>query len=113
MRASRPRRCSKPSAKRRTGWPPSSARGTRRLVELPLELADLLGRLFLAEAVALLDLAEQEVALALDGGQVVVGKLAPLFLDLALDLLPLALDHVGFHRILRSTFERMRSFDGM
>src|SRR5436190_20446681 len=54
--------------------------------------ADLGLRLFLADAVAGLDLADQLVAAALDLEQVAVGQLAPLLLDGALGLIPATLD---------------------
>src|SRR5262249_22009886 len=45
----------------------------------------------------LLELAGELVALAFQGGQVVVGEFAPLLLDLALDLFPIALHLVPVH----------------
>ena len=50
-------------------------------------VVDLAARLISGNAVALLNLAFQLVALAGDGGQIVIGQIAPLLLDLALDLL--------------------------
>src|SRR5665213_2946279 len=55
---------------------------------------DLLFGLVLADAVGLLHLADQLVALAADDVELVVGELAPLFLGLALQLLPVAFDTV-------------------
>src|SRR5690606_6215119 len=52
------------------------------------------------DAIALLDLAGQHVALALNHIQIVVGELAPLLLDLPDQLLPVALDDVAIHACL-------------
>src|SRR5437763_7857496 len=62
------------------------------------ELVQLLLGPFLLVAVALLELAGQLVALAVDGRQVAVGQLAPLLLDLARELLPVARDLIPVHR---------------
>src|SRR5207237_11081 len=53
--------------------------------------------LVLADAVGLLDLADQLVALPGDLVELVVGQLAPLLLDLAFGLLPVACDAVPVH----------------
>src|SRR5580700_2564134 len=52
------------------------------------------------QAIALLDLAFELVALAVDCGQIIVGELTPLLLDLALGLLPVSFDAVPVHRNL-------------
>src|SRR6185436_18088115 len=65
------------------------------LARLPL-LQLLLG-LVLADAVRVLDLANQLVAITGDPVQVVVGELAPLLLHFALHLLPVAFDAVPVH----------------
>ena len=62
-----------------------------------LESVDLALGLVLGDTVALLDASKQLVALAGDHVQVVVGELAPLLLDLALDLLPISFDTVFVH----------------
>src|SRR5205085_2994579 len=54
-------------------------------------------RLVLADAVGVLDLADQLVALACDLVELVVGQLAPLLLQLALGLLPVSCDAVPVH----------------
>ena len=53
--------------------------------------------LILGHAVALLQLALELIALAVDGGEVVVGELAPLLLDLARQLFPITLDAILIH----------------
>jgi hypothetical protein len=62
-----------------------------------LELLHLLFGFFLLDAVALLDTPDELVALAFDTGQIVIGQLAPLFLDLALELIPIALGRIPIH----------------
>src|SRR6478609_5763516 len=64
-----------------------------------LPIGDLLLGLVAADAVALLDATQQLVALAGDDVEIVVGQLAPLLLDLALELLPVALDGVLVHDV--------------
>src|SRR6185295_15351665 len=51
----------------------------------------------LLDAVALLDLADQLVAMAAHLVELVVGELAPLFLQLARHLLPVALNAIPIH----------------
>src|SRR5215213_7807460 len=58
---------------------------------------DLLLRLVLGNAVALLDAADELVLLAVDDGDVVLGQLAPLLLDLAGELLPIAFNAIPIH----------------
>src|SRR6185295_15473979 len=67
------------------------------LARLPL-LQLLLG-LVLADAVRVLDLANQLVAITGDAVQVVVGELAPLLLHFALHLLPVAFDAIPVHSV--------------
>src|SRR5690606_33564036 len=61
---------------------------------------DLAFGLFPADAMAFLDSAEELVALAGNDVEVVVRQLAPLLLDLPLDLLPVAFDGVLVHCML-------------
>src|SRR4029453_9226026 len=61
-------------------------------------VVDVLLHLVLGIAVAGLDLALELLAVAVDLGDVVVGELAPLFLHLAGDLLPIAFDAIPIHR---------------
>src|SRR3982074_2816704 len=56
--------------------------------------------LVLGEAVALLQLAFELLAAALDHVEIVVGEFTPLFLGLSLELLPIAFDPVPIHRHL-------------
>src|SRR5512140_1285798 len=72
----------------------------------PLECLDLAFRFVLGEPMAFLDAPEQLVALAGDHVQVVVGELAPLLLELSLDLFPIAIDTVLVHLNLHSWFAR-------
>jgi hypothetical protein len=58
---------------------------------------DLLLGLVLGHAITFLDLAGQLGATTLDDVEVVVGELAPLRLDLALELLPVAFDAIPVH----------------
>src|SRR5262245_57944603 len=87
---------------------PAHGRGGRTLrrstnsrhVLQPLdEFVQLALGLVLGVAVALLELAGQLVAPAGDGGQVVVGKLAPLLLDLARELLPVPRHPIPVHHV--------------
>ena len=67
-----------------------------------LELAELPFGFVARYAVSFLDGAKQLIAFAFDAVQVVVGKLAPLFFDLAAELLPLAFYGVPIHGLLLS-----------
>src|SRR5690349_8698195 len=67
------------------------------LARLPL-LQLLLG-FILADAVRVLDLADQLVAITGDAVQVVVGELAPLLLHFSLHLLPVAFDAIPVHSV--------------
>src|SRR6185312_8586288 len=65
-----------------------------------LEITELLFRAVLREAVALLQLAHQLLAVAFDLIDVAVRQLAPLVLDLAFDLVPLAFQGIAVHVVL-------------
>src|SRR5262245_11971668 len=71
---------------------PRDVRYASSAVVFHFPVADLLAGLLLGDAVGALDAADQDVATALDRGQVVVGQLAPLLLDVALGHVPVALD---------------------
>lgn len=64
------------------------------------ELVNLTPRLILCHSVALLQLPNQLIALPIDRGQVVIGQLAPLFLQLPGILLPLTFYLVPIHGCL-------------
>jgi hypothetical protein len=66
------------------------------------EVADLLLGFLARDPVATLHLADELVLIAFDLQQIVVGEPAPLFLDLALELLPATLDLILVHRILQT-----------
>ena len=70
------------------------------LLQGPEPVVDVLADLVLGEAVALLQLAFELFAAALDDVEIVVGELAPLFLGRALELLPVAFNPVPIHRRL-------------
>jgi hypothetical protein len=59
-------------------------------------------RHILGQAVALLDLALELIALAVDLRKIVVGKLTPLLFDLACGLFPVSFDSVSIHCLLLS-----------
>jgi hypothetical protein len=61
-------------------------RNTEFYLHIPNPAIDLLLGLVLGDAVALLNLADQLDAASFDGGEVVVGQLAPLLLNLAAQL---------------------------
>ena len=63
-----------------------------------LKLLQLVLGFVLGNAVPLLNRAQQLIALAFDLVEIVVGQLAPLFLDLAAELLPLAFGNIPIHR---------------
>src|SRR4030088_772367 len=63
---------------------------TRKLVNLAF-------RLFLCNSVALLDLANELIALPADHLKVITGQLAPLLLDLSQRLLPLSFNLLPVH----------------
>src|SRR6516165_1085948 len=63
----------------------------------PKPVVDLLLDLILSVPVPRLDLALELLAISVNQSDVIIGKLAPLFLDLACHLLPIALDAVPVH----------------
>src|SRR5436190_22024849 len=68
------------------------------VVALPIrKLADLAFGLILRNAVLFLNLAHQLIATPADQVEVAVGELAPLFLELALELLPVSFDAIPIH----------------
>src|SRR3954467_9024152 len=73
----------------------------QRKERLPLlravPVVDILAHLVLGDAVPLLDLAFELVALAANEIQIVVGQLSPLFFDLAFDLLPISFHAIPIH----------------
>ena len=82
----------------------SESRGAKTAVKLArgllqpgLPIAHLLVGFVAADAIALLDAADQLVALAADAIELVVGQLALLLLGLALELAPIAFDAVPVH----------------
>ena len=85
---------------------PARARAKHWRTSVPvdafLEIADLLFGDVLGHAVAFLDFAGQVIAIAFGYGQIVVGELAPLRLDLAVELLPFAFDDVGINEWMSS-----------
>src|SRR5690606_14897333 len=78
---------------RRCGW----RSGAMRVGVPPRPLVDLALGGVAGQPVTLLHLADQLVAVAFQGRHVVVGQLAPLLLDLALELVPVAADGVPVH----------------
>jgi hypothetical protein len=73
-------------------------------------VVDILARPISRNAIAFLDLAFELLALAVDLGQIVVGELTLLFLDLSLGLLPISFQAIPVHRrssrtvVVRKTF---------
>ena len=61
-----------------------------------LPIGELLLRFILGDAVRFLDLAGEVIPLARNHVELVIGELAPLLLDIALELLPVAFDAVPF-----------------
>src|ERR1700730_4517971 len=70
--------------------------------EATVPIVDILLHLVLGMTVALLDFAFELLALAVYRGNVVVSELAPLFLDLADELLPITFDTIPIHETLLS-----------
>src|ERR1043165_1581444 len=70
------------------------------LLQSPEPVVHVLADLVLGEAVALLQLAFELVAAALDDVEIVIGELAPLLLRRALELLPVTFNPVPVHRHL-------------
>lgn len=67
----------------------------------PLPIGKLLLRFLFGDAVSFLDLARKAVAFSRNHVKLIVGKLAPLLFDIALELLPVSLDAIPVHfRIL-------------
>src|SRR5437762_13601825 len=79
------------------GCGPSPAAWSAQVALARFPFVQLLLGLVLADAVRVLDLADQLVALAGDLVQVLVGKLAPLLLHFALRLLPVSCDAIPVH----------------
>src|ERR1035437_7588877 len=71
-----------------------------RSFEALVPIIDILLHHVLGMTVALLDLAFELLALAVYRGKVVVSELAPLFLDLADELLPVTFDTIPIHETL-------------
>jgi hypothetical protein len=67
------------------------------------ELLDFLFSLFPSAAVTLLNFSDKLVAATVDAGHVVIGELAPLLLDFAFQLFPVAFDLFPVHGLSRST----------
>src|SRR5579859_3059498 len=98
------RRLQLPSVSRRA-WRLLTARpvaSTRPLFLRAVPVVYVLLDLILAQAVALLQLALQLVPPARDLVQIVVRELAPFFLDLAFELLPVSFDTIPIHGELLS-----------
>src|ERR1700730_1853374 len=70
----------------------------------PVPVVDVLTDLIFGQPVALLNLAFELVAFPVDRGQVVVGELGPLFLDLAFDLFPVSFNTIPIHACLVDQF---------
>src|SRR5436190_22072527 len=73
-----------------------------RLVNARFKSIELLLGFVASNAVTLLSCAEQLVSLAFDTIEIIIGQFAPLFLDLASKLLPIAFDSVPVHLLLPS-----------
>src|ERR1700724_4241769 len=73
-----------------------------RSFEALVPIIDILLHHVLGMTVALLDLSFELLALAVYRGKVVVSELAPLFLDLADELLPVTFDTIPIHETLLS-----------
>lgn len=67
---------------------------------------DLLFGLLLGDPILLLDPANEDVAFAIHLFKFIIGDVAPMFLDGALELLPVALDLIPVHLVL-PTFKRI------
>src|SRR5687768_7260688 len=66
-------------------------------LQTALPLGDLALCLFTRDAVALLNPADQDVAIAFGASEIVVGELPPLLLGVALELLPFTLNLIPVH----------------
>jgi hypothetical protein len=73
----------------------SSRRKLPGLLAIPV--VNVLLDLILGEAITLLDLTFELIPATVDGGEVIVGELAPLLLDLACDLLPVSFNTIPVH----------------
>src|SRR4029453_3190276 len=88
-------------------WGRFSDRGGRPVIFVPLlESRDLLLGFVFRDAVGFLNLAAQDFPLARDDVEVVVGEIAPLLAHVALELLPVAFDHIPVHIEFPSLIER-------
>ena len=81
-----------------------------RIVRAALPMAKLLLDVVLGQTVAFLDLAGELIAPAGNDVKIVVGQLAPLFLDPARDLFPVALNAIPVHTISFDCKERARRY---
>src|SRR5438552_692107 len=75
----------------------SFQRGERLPLLSAAPIVDILAHLVLGDAVPLLDLAFELIALAANEIEIVIGQLAPLFFDLAFDLLPISFHAIPIH----------------
>ena len=71
---------------------------------LAIPVVNVLLDLILSEAITLLDLSFELIAATVYGGEVIVSEFAPLFLDLACDLLPVSFNAISVHDDLLHRF---------
>jgi hypothetical protein len=71
---------------------------------LAIPVFNVLLDLILGEAITLLDLSFELIAATVYGGEVIVGELAPLLLDLAGNLLPVSFNAIPVHDDLLNRF---------
>src|SRR5579872_1955336 len=83
-------------------YPKRQARASRHGAQPVL---DVLARPVLGQAVALLQLAFELIAAAIDLRQIIVGELAPFFLDLAFALFPASFQAIPIHRYFSTRFD--------
>jgi hypothetical protein len=74
------------------------------ILERVREILNLTVGFVLADAIGLLNLPGENLALTVDGGELIVGQFAPFLLNLPFDLFPVALHTIPVHRrFLRMT----------
>ena len=78
---------------------PGYGQNDAKVVHLLPMLLELLFRLFLGDAVSLLDFAEELIALASHDVQIVVGEFAPFLSDRAFELLPVSCHLIPVHNL--------------
>jgi len=78
---------------------PEHGQNDAKVVHLLPMAFELLFRLFLGDAVSLLDFADELITLSGNDVQIIVGEFAPFFLNMAFELLPVSCHLIPVHNL--------------